>query len=176
VAGDLAERLRRAIVEVPDYPKPGILFRDLTPVYQDPSLLRAVARFGAARARRWGAEAVAGIESRGFVAGAPMAAAANLPFVMVRKAGKLPRPSVAERYALEYDEATLEAHADALAPGSRVAIVDDLLATGGTAAAAARIVGRLGARVAGFVFVVELAALGGRAKLGDAPVASMVTY
>lgn len=173
---DLAGHLSRAIVDVPDYPKPGILFRDLTPVYQDPALLREITDYGVARARAWGAGAVAGIESRGFMLGATMAMEAKLPFVMVRKKDKLPRERLAESYALEYGEATIEAHVDSFGRGQKVLIVDDLLATGGTAAAAARLVGRLGATTAGFLFIVELTFLKGRERLGAAPAAAMLAY
>lgn len=172
----LADRLRAAIVDVPDYPKPGILFRDLTPVYQDPALLREITAFGVARAREWGAEAVAGIESRGFMLGATMAMEAGLPFVMIRKKDKLPRERLAESYALEYGEATIEAHVDSFARGQKVALVDDLLATGGTAAAAAKLVERLGATTAGFLFIVELTFLKGRERLGTPPASAMLAY
>lgn len=173
---DLAGWIKRAIVDVPDYPKPGILFKDLTPVYQDPALLSALTEAAAAQAKAWRAEAVAGIESRGFVLGAALAEQAGLPLVLLRKQGKLPRDRIAESYALEYGEAVLEVHCDAVGAGRRVMIVDDLLATGGTAAAAARLVGRLGARVAGYFFIVELTFLKGRGALGEPPVAALATY
>lgn len=173
---DLAARLKRAIVDVPDHPKPGIVFKDLTPVYQDPALLEALTETAAAQAKAWRAEAVAGIESRGFVLGATVAARAGLPLVLLRKQGKLPRETIAESYALEYGEAVLEVHRDAVGAGRRVVIVDDLLATGGTAAAAARLVERLGARVAGYFFIVELTFLKGRGALGDPPVAALAAY
>ncbi len=169
--------LRKIIRDVPDFPKPGILFRDITPVMENPAAYRtaldgmkdllADVRF----------DSFAAIESRGFIFGGPLGVEMDKPMVMLRKAGKLPAATRAVTYALEYGEATLEAHLDAFAPGDRVVIVDDLLATGGTAEASARLVAAAGATVAGFLFLVELDFLDGRKKLeGLGPVFSLVNY
>lgn len=168
--------LRERIIDVPDYPKPGILFRDLTPVYRDAGLLMRMTQFSVDQVRAWNGGVVACIESRGFVLGATVAMTANLPLVMFRKKDKLPRERISERYALEYGEAVMETHTDSFSPGQSVVIIDDLLATGGTAAAAAKLVSRLGAKVVGYLFIVELEALKGRQRLEGGPVVSMLTY
>ena len=171
----LPERLRAAIRNVPDFPKPGILFRDITTFLVRPDLLReAVEAMGERFAGRF--DAVAGIESRGFILGAPLAVARGVPFVPLRKPGKLPAAVYRESYALEYGTDALEVHRDAFAPGARVLIVDDLLATGGTAVASARLVETAGAVVAGLAFLVELEFLPGRARLVDREVFSLVRY
>jgi adenine phosphoribosyltransferase len=171
----LPERLRAAIRNVPDFPKPGILFRDITTFLTQPDLLReAVEAMGEPFARRF--DVVAGIESRGFILGAPLAVARGVPFVPLRKPGKLPAAVYRESYALEYGTDALEVHRDAFAPGARVLIVDDLLATGGTAVASARLVETAGASVVGFAFLVELEFLPGRARLMDREVFSLVRY
>lgn len=172
----LETRVKKAIRDVKDYPKPGILFRDLTPVYADPTLFAALAKDAAARLKQWKPEAIAGIESRGFILGAVAAQRLGVPFVQYRKKGKLPRERISESFTLEYGEATIEAHTDSFIKGQRVAIVDDLLATGGTAAAACRLTARLGATVAGCYFIVELAFLNGRRVLDGKPVDSVVIY
>lgn len=159
------EHLKALIRDVPDFPVPGILFRDVTPLLRDPAGMRAVVDALAAEWRDRGVDAVAGIESRGFIFGAPLALALGVGFVPIRKLGKLPAHTVRRDYALEYGTATLEMHHDAVRPGERVLLVDDLLATGGTARAAASLVEEVGARVAGISFVIELAALGGRGEL-----------
>ncbi|HOS93259.1 MAG TPA: adenine phosphoribosyltransferase [Armatimonadota bacterium] len=164
------------IRSVPDFPAPGILFRDITPVLGAPELLRqsVEALTGYARSRR--AEVIAGIESRGFVFGVPVALALGVPFVPIRKAGKLPADTVSAEYALEYGTAKIEMHRDAFGPGRRVVIVDDLLATGGTAAAAAQLVSQLEGEVAGMAFLIELVSLNGRSRLTAWDVASFVRY
>lgn len=159
------EHLKALIRDVPDFPVPGILFRDVTPLLRDAAGMRAVVEALAGEWRDRGVDAVAGIESRGFIFGAPLATALGVGFVPVRKLGKLPARTVRRDYALEYGTATLEMHQDAVRPGERVLLVDDLLATGGTARAAAELVEEVGARVAGISFVIELAALGGRREL-----------
>jgi adenine phosphoribosyltransferase len=169
---DLKTRIR----DVPDFPQPGILFRDITPLLADPVAFGAAV---AAMAERWrgeGVEVVAGVESRGFLFGAPLALALGLPFVPVRKAGKLPHDTLRHEYALEYGTATLEVHRDAVASGRRVLVVDDVLATGGTAAAAARLIGMLGAEVVGFAFLMELGFLNGRAALNGRAVQALLEY
>ena len=162
----LAARLRRRIRAVPDYPKPGVRFRDITPLLGDPEAFRDAVEAMAAPFASSSVDAVAGIEARGFLFGAPVALRLGAAFVPLRKAGKLPGEVVEERYALEYGAAALEARADAPAPGRRVLVVDDVLATGGTAGAAFRLLGRLGAEVVGFSFLLALSDLGGEQELG----------
>lgn len=162
--------LRSLVRTIPDHPKPGILFRDITTLLADPAGLRdAVARLAAPFTGR-GIAQVAGIESRGFILGAPVALALGSGFVPLRKAGRLPADTLGTDYTLEYGADRLEIHADALRPGDHVLIVDDLLATGGTAAAAVRLVRMAGASVVACAFVIELPDLGGRTVLTDAGV------
>ena len=161
----LVARLKARIRDVPDFPSPGVLFRDITPLLGDPgAFTEAIAAltspFGAA-----GVNAVAAIESRGFLFGGGVAGLLNTALVPLRKPGKLPAATRAEDYELEYGAASLEIHTDALAAGQRVLIVDDVLATGGTAAAAFRLCRRLGAEVIGFSFLLALPPLGGLARL-----------
>jgi adenine phosphoribosyltransferase len=161
--------LRRFIRDVPDFPTPGILFRDITPLLASPEAFRAavdamVAPFRDARAGK-----VVGIEARGFMFGAAVARELGLGFVPARKPGKLPGKTEKVAYGLEYGSDALEVHADAFSPGESVLIVDDVLATGGTSAAAAELVERLGARVTALVFCIELAALQGRSRLSGRP-------
>jgi adenine phosphoribosyltransferase len=165
---------RAFIRDVPDFPRKGILFKDITPLLSDPAALAGSIRDLATRMER--PDAVVAIESRGFVFGTGLALHWKVPFVPARKFGKLPGRTVRQVYSLEYGEDTLEIHADALRPGQRVAIVDDLLATGGTAAATARLVEQLDATVAGFLFVIELDGLGGREKLSAHPVEALIAY
>jgi adenine phosphoribosyltransferase len=169
----LAKSLVRTI---PDFPKPGIMFRDVTPVFQDPPALREAIRLLSERADSLGADVVLGIESRGFLLGAPVAVDLGLPFIAVRKLGKLPFKTIQEEYALEYGTNTLEIHTDAVSPGQRVMIIDDLLATGGTAAASGRLVERLGGVVAGFSFLIELSDLRGRHNLVGYDVCALIQY
>jgi len=159
------DELRRRIRTVPDWPKAGIQFRDLTPVMQDARLLRAVTDGFAERYRAHAIDGVAGIDARGFVFGAALAHALGLGFVPVRKKGKLPFRTLEEDYALEYGVATLEIHQDAAQPGQRLLLVDDLVATGGTMLAAARLIARLGAEVAEAVALVDLPDLGGSRRI-----------
>ncbi len=165
LTGELPERAAALIRDVPDYPKPGVTFKDLTPVLADPATFAEIVAWMAARPDGLPIEAVAGIEARGFVLGAPVALALGVPFVPVRKAGRLPRAVYEESYALEYGEATLAVHTDAPVNGRRVLIVDDVLATGGTAAAACRLVERAGGTPAGLAVLLELTFLSGRAHL-----------
>lgn len=165
---DLRAQLRAAIREVPDFPKPGIRFKDITPLLLDPALVSAAAAELAAPFAQAGITRVVGIESRGFLWGPLIAQQLRCGFVIVRKQGKLPPSTHAVSYDLEYGSATLEIHQTALGPADRVLIHDDLLATGGTAAAAAQLAQRIGAQVAGFAFVIELAFLRGRAALQPA--------
>lgn len=169
------DRLRAAVRDIPDFPVPGVLFRDITPLLAQPELFHlAIDRLEAGIAGL-DADAIVAIESRGFIFGAPLALRLGCAFVPVRKPGKLPFRTVRQDYDLEYGTGSLEAHADALAPGRRAIIVDDVLATGGTAAATASLVERMGARVLGFAFLLELRALDGRARL-DRPVHSLLSY
>ncbi len=166
--------LTRFIRDVPDFPKQGILFKDITPLIHDPSAFReTISRLAEAVAKP---DVVVAIESRGFLFGAPLAQMWNVPLVPARKFGKLPGKTVRQVYSLEYGEDTLELHADALQPGQRVAIVDDLLATGGTAAATVALVRQLGADVVATLFVVELEGLGGRARLAPTPVHALMAF
>ncbi len=168
--------LRSLIREVPDHPRPGVLFKDVTTLLKDPAgLASATARLVEA-ASGLDVDLVAGAESRGFVLGPGLAVRLGAGFVLLRKPGRLPAATVRAEYELEYGADALEVHADAIRPGQRVLVTDDLLATGGTARAAADLVERLGGTVAGFVFLVELAALGGRKRLGSRPVRSVVRY
>jgi adenine phosphoribosyltransferase len=167
--------LKRLIRDIPDFPKPGILFRDITPLIADPRGLAAIVDQIAAP--YLGAiDLVLGIESRGFIIGAPVAYRMGVGLTIARKPGKLPYATLGESYELEYGSASLEIHRDGLPSGARVLIVDDLLATGGTAAAAVNLVTKLGGNVVGCAFVIELAALGGRARLAPANCFSLVTY
>jgi len=164
------------IRDVPDFPKPGILFKDITPVVQDYEALKEVTEKLAAWAKAKKVDAVVGIEARGFIFGVPVAMALGVGFVHLRKLGKLPSNTLTEEYALEYGTNTVEIHSDSLHPGQKVIIIDDLLATGGTAAAAARLVERLGAEVVGFGFLVELAFLDGRKTLGKYEIEALLRY
>jgi adenine phosphoribosyltransferase len=170
----LRTRLDAIIRRVPDFPKPGIVFRDITPLLGDPATYRETVMAMAAPWREAGLTHVVGIESRGFLFGAPLALALELPFVPVRKPGKLPHRTEREEYALEYGTDALEMHADAMPAGARVLVVDDVLATGGTARATARLVGRVGGTVHGFAFLLELGALGGRVLLGEHRIEALV--
>jgi adenine phosphoribosyltransferase len=171
-----AEDLEKLIRPIPDFPKPGILFRDITPLLADADGLREAARLMADPYRNDGIDRVVGIESRGFILGALVARELHCGFVPVRKAGKLPGDKLAESYALEYGTDTVEMHEDGVRRGHDVLVVDDLIATGGTAAAAARLIERAGGRVRAFSFLIELAALKGRARLGDWPSRAVLTY
>jgi len=165
------DELKALIRNVPDFPKPGILFRDITTLIGNGRGLRAAVGMLADRARALGAEAIAGIEARGFIFGAAVAAQLELGFVPVRKPGKLPVPSIAIDYALEYGTDTLEVDPGAIRPGSRVVIVDDLIATGGTALAAVQLLRQAGAVVDHALFAIDLPDLGGADRLRTAGVA-----
>ncbi len=167
---------RALIRAIKNFPQPGILFRDITPLLADPKGFHIVLDEFAQRFIGEGLDAVVGIESRGFIFGGALAARLNCSFVPVRKAGKLPYRTDRVSYSLEYGEAELEMHRDALREGDRVLVVDDLLATGGTAAAAGELVHRQGAGVAAFAFVVELDSLNGRDRLAPLPVISLLHY
>lgn len=163
----MLETLYSLVRDVPDFPKPGILFRDITPVLLDPKALGEAVERIVAPFREGGVTKVAAVESRGFVFGSPAALALQVGLVLVRKPGKLPSRTYRVDYALEYGTDALEVHTDALSPADRVLVVDDVLATGGTAAATADLVEKAGATVVGLGFLIELADLGGRKKLGE---------
>ena len=167
----LASHLR----DVPDFPEPGIVFKDVTPLLADAEAFRATVDAVADHATALGVDTVVGVEARGFIFAAAVAYRVGAGFVPVRKPGKLPWTTVSETYALEYGTDTLEVHDDALGASDTVLVVDDVLATGGTAAATCRLVERLGGRIAGLAFVVELGFLGGRAKLADHDILSLIT-
>jgi adenine phosphoribosyltransferase len=171
----LQEEVRRAVRDVPDFPKPGILFKDITPVLADATLFARVTEEMARPFLGEGVTHVVAIESRGFILGGPVAQRLGAGLVPVRKAGKLPWESVQETYALEYGTDTLEMHRDALGPQSRVLIVDDVLATGGTASAASRLVARHAGSVLGCSFLLSLSSLGGCAVLGAGRCAVVLT-
>jgi adenine phosphoribosyltransferase len=168
--------LQQAIRNIPDFPKPGILFKDITPVLADPRLFRGCMDLLTAPFKPGQVDTVVGIDARGFIFAAGAALKLNAGFVPVRKKGKLPHSTYEQEYELEYGTATIAIHTDAFAPGSRVLLVDDLLATGGTAAAAARLVQKAGARIVEVAFLIELGALKGREKLRGWPVRSLVVF
>jgi adenine phosphoribosyltransferase len=168
--------LRASIRDVPDFPKPGIVFKDITPVLADAALFVRTTDALAMSVRDAKITHVVAIESRGFIFGAPVAQALRASFVPMRKPGKLPHKTEREEYALEYGTDALEMHRDGLTAGARVLVVDDVLATGGTAAAACRLVERVGASVVACAFVIELGFLNGREKLGARRMAALVTY
>lgn len=168
--------LKPLIRDVPDFPQPGILFRDVTPLLRNPAALREVVAHFAERYRGAGIDVVAGIESRGFIFGAPLAMELGVGFVPIRKVGKLPAEKIHHEYALEYGTAALEIHVDAVSAGERVLLIDDLLATGGTACAAAQLIESLDATVASVAFLIELEFLGGRGVLGGHDVYSVLQY
>ena len=173
VTDSLASLVSARLRDIPDFPEPGVLFKDFTPLLADPVAFAAVVDDAATR-YRGRVDVVVGIEARGFMIGAATAYALGVGFVPVRKQGKLPAECEAADYALEYGTATIEIHRDAFAPGTRVLVMDDVIATGGTVAATCDLVERLGGEVVGVDVVVEIAALGGRATLGRRPLTSML--
>lgn len=170
------QEIKSLIRDVPDFPKPGIVFKDITPVLASPKGVRACAEHLAEVIRDSGAEELIGIESRGFIFGAAVAAIAEMPLQLVRKPGKLPHTKVGLDYELEYGKDRVEMHTDAISAGKRYCLIDDLIATGGTAGAAVRLVQEQGGLIASCAFVIELGFLNGREKLGDCPVHSMISY
>jgi adenine phosphoribosyltransferase len=170
------DTLKARIRHVPDFPKPGILFYDITPLLNDPQGFRDMIDALSSPYAGKGVEQVVAIESRGFILGGAVANTLNAGFVPIRKQGKLPSKTHREDYALEYGTDCLEIHCDALQPGQKVLLVDDVLATGGTAKAAAGLIRRLGGELVGLSFLIELGFLNGRAKLADEPVFSVLQY
>ena len=172
----MEKRLEDYVVTIPDFPEPGIMFRDITSVIQDPAGLKLAVDGLADLVRDLDFDLVIGPESRGFIFGVPVAYLLGKGFIPVRKKGKLPRATVSQKYDLEYGQAEIEMHLDAVKPGDRVVIVDDLMATGGSAEAAAKLVEKLGGKVVKMVFVMELAGLEGRKKLAGYDVESLIIY
>jgi adenine phosphoribosyltransferase len=176
VTATTVDDLRARIREVPDFPKPGILFYDITTLLKDADAFREVVDRMAEQVDGRTIDLVVGMESRGFIFSAPLAYKLQAGFVPVRKLGKLPADTIEVEYALEYGTATLEIHRDAIQPGQRVLIVDDLLATGGTVMGTIELVRRLGGEIAGLSFAVELTALKGREKLREFDIHTLLTY
>ncbi len=172
----MMDAVRARIRDVPDFPKKGIVFKDITPVLSDASTFRAVIDSLVDRWKGERIDKVIGIESRGFIFAAPLAYALGAGFTIVRKPGKLPWETIREVYALEYGEGALELHIDAVGPGERVLVVDDVLATGGTADAVGRLVARQGAQLVAYSFLVELSFLNGARKLGGKNVHALIRY
>ena len=170
------KKLEDYVMTIPDFPEPGIMFRDITTVIQDPNGLKLAVDGLADLVRDLDFDLVVGPESRGFIFGVPVAYLLGKGFVPVRKKGKLPRETISQKYDLEYGQAEIEVHKDAIRPGQKVVIVDDLIATGGSAEAAAKLVGKLGGQVVRMVFVMELAGLQGRKKLEGYDVQSLIIY
>lgn len=170
------KKLEEYVVTIPDFPEPGIMFRDITSVIQDPDGLKLAVDGLADLVKDLDFDLVIGPESRGFIFGVPVAYLLGKGFIPVRKKGKLPRETVSEKYDLEYGQAEVEIHKDAVRPGQKVVIVDDLMATGGSAQAAAKLVEKLGGEVVRMVFVMELAGLEGRKKLAKYDVESLIIY
>lgn len=168
--------LKSLIRDVPDFPKPGIIFKDITPLLAEPRALGMVTDQLAERYQDRAFDKVMGIESRGFIFGAPLAQALGVGFVPVRKPGKLPWKTIEQSYALEYGTNTIELHEDALAPGEKVLIVDDLIATGGSLKAACELVERLGGEVAEIATIIELEFLAGREQIKDYPFFSLMKF
>jgi adenine phosphoribosyltransferase len=164
------------IRDIPDFPKEGVIFKDITPLLKDPKAVAHAVNLIYDRFAEEGVTGVAGIESRGFIFGCPVAAVFGVGFIPIRKPGKLPYETLSEEYELEYGTDCVEMHVDAVGPGDRILIVDDLLATGGTAAATRKLVEKAGATVVGFGFVIELLFLHGAKKLEGVPVYSLVKY
>ena len=170
----ISDLVAARVRDVPDFPRPGIVFKDIAPLLADGAAFRALVDDITGRYAGQ-VDVVAGIEARGFIFGAPVALALGLGFVPIRKAGKLPGDTIASVYSLEYGTAEVEVQADAFAPGARVLLIDDVLATGGTAAAACELIERCGAEVTGLEFVIELGFLDGRDRLAHRPVEAVLT-
>jgi adenine phosphoribosyltransferase len=168
------DRIAAAIRDIPDFPKPGIIYKDITPLLKDPELFKETIRALAGRCTEK-PDYIAGIEARGFIIGAPLALELGCGFIPVRKKGKLPYATVEQSYSLEYGTASIEIHQDAVKPGDKVLIVDDVLATGGTAVAAFELLKKINAEIIGINFLLELSFLMGRDKLREMKVDSLIT-
>lgn len=175
---NLEDKIKSTVRDIPDFPKEGILFKDITPVFQDATLCRSILDCFAERWKGHDLDAIAGIESRGFIFGGALAMMLGIPFIPIRKAGKLPYQTLQYSYDLEYGSATMELHVDALVKGDKVLIHDDILATGGTSRAASELIIAAGGEVHGFAFLIELAFLNGREYLGkfQSDIHSVLTY
>jgi adenine phosphoribosyltransferase len=171
-----ADQIKAAIRDVPNFPKPPVIFKDITPVLQQPKLFRAAVDIFVDRLRGLKPDVIVGIDARGFIFSGAVAYQLGVAFVPVRKKGKLPYKTIEASYDLEYGQATLSLHVDAVKPGERVVVVDDVLATGGTAATAAQLVEQLGGKVVECDFLIELKFLSGAAKLAKYPVFSAISY
>ena len=172
----MSKKLEEYVVTIPDFPEPGIMFRDITSVIQDPDGLKLAVDGLANLVKDTDFDLIVGPESRGFIFGVPVAYLTGKGFIPVRKKGKLPRQTVSQKYDLEYGQAEVEIHVDAIKPGQKVVIVDDLIATGGSAEAAVKLVEQLGGQVVKMIFVMELAGLKGREKLANYDVQSLIVY
>jgi len=170
------EKIKSAIRNIPDFPQKGVMFRDITPVLADPVLFKGTIDILSERHARGGIDKVAAVDARGFIFGAAVALKLGAGFIPVRKKGKLPYKTIEESYDLEYGSATICMHTDALKPGEKILIVDDLLATGGTAAATAALVEKLGGKIAEIAFLIELVFFKGREKLAKHPVFSAIVF
>jgi adenine phosphoribosyltransferase len=176
MSGVNPEQLREAIRDIPDFPKPGIIFRDISPILSNAALFRQVVDALASKAEEFNPIKIVGIDARGFLFGAAVAYKLGLGFIPVRKKGKLPYRTIAYSYVLEYGRADMEMHVDAVEAGERVVLVDDLLATGGTSAAAVHLIKQLGATVEAALFFIELVDLGGRKQLAGVPVYTLIQF
>ncbi|MCC6601187.1 MAG: adenine phosphoribosyltransferase [Crocinitomicaceae bacterium] len=174
----LQENIKNNIIDVIDFPKQGVSYKDITPIFQNPELCAEILKAMKTTYISQHIEAIVGLESRGFMFGFSLAVALEVPFILIRKKGKLPRATYSTNYALEYGNATIEMHNDAIHKGQRVLIHDDVLATGGTAAAAANLIQQAGGTIAGFHFLVELSFLNGRTALGNfnADISTFASY
>jgi adenine phosphoribosyltransferase len=168
--------LKSKIRDIPDFPKPGIVFKDITPLFQDADAFKYAVDCLVKHYEGWDLDAIVGIEARGFMVGAPLAYLLGIGFIPIRKPGKLPADVISANYDLEYGSNTLELHRDAIKPGQRVLLVDDLLATGGTMCAAAKLVEQLGGQVAGLAFLIELGFLNGRQGLTSYDIYSLLSF
>jgi adenine phosphoribosyltransferase len=173
---DLIDKLRAGVRDVPDFPKKGIVFKDITPILSDHALFRASIDLFLERCREKKIDKIVGIDARGFLFGSTVAYELGVGFVPIRKRGKLPYKTEVAKYSLEYGEAEMEMHVDAVKPSERIVLVDDLLATGGTSAAAATLIAKAGGRLLEAQFLIELEFLHGREKLGQTPVISFLKY
>jgi adenine phosphoribosyltransferase len=176
MSGVNPEALRKAIRDIPDFPKPGIIFRDISPILSNPDLFRQVVDALAAEAEKSNPTKIVGIDARGFLFGAAVAYKLHLGFIPVRKKGKLPYRTIGYSYVLEYGRADMEMHIDAVEKGEKIVLVDDLLATGGTSAAAVHLIRQLGATVESALFFIELVDLGGRKQLSGVPVQTLIQF
>src|SRR5438094_2569139 len=176
MASDVVDKLRAGVRDVPDFPKKGIVFKDITAILSDPVLFRASIDLFLERCRGKKIDKIVGIDARGFLFGSTVAYELGVGFVPIRKRGKLPYKTEVAKYSLEYGEAEMEMHVDAVKPSERIVLVDDLLATGGTSAAAATLIAKAGGRLLEAQFLIELEFLHGREKLGQTPVISFLKY